>query len=377
MVAALVAGCRPEETVRTYTVNRTIEEENNRILADWRANGAAAAAKEDEDSASSAKKVPGRLLAALLPHGSQTLVFKMIGDREAVGKHAVAVRAFIEGVSFDGDKPKWTLPPQWRNKTPPGDMRYATLLVGDENPPLELAVSLMPAGQDLVLNVNRWRGQVSLPNLPPAEAEAAAVTLSTPAGPARFVDVSGEYDPNASAAPFAAMAGGMSRTTGELPAGHPPLPNIPSRAGETPLPDDLPVRFQVPAGWRSIPPPTFAVAAFSVGEEEQNAVISVTPASGGLLANVNRWREQMGLPEVDEGALDTLATKMKVAGRDGTLVEIIGQARLGQQKATYVVMVDEAPGATWFIKMTGDAAAAYREREKFLTFAQSLKFVGP
>jgi hypothetical protein len=377
LVVAL-AGCEEPPTVRTYAVSRKIENENERILADWRAKINESEPKRATGSESAGQKVPGRLLAALVPHGGQTWTFKLLGDAEAVGRHAADVRKFVEAVAFERDQPKWTLPPNWRMKTPPGDMRFATLLVGDENPPLELAVSILPGGQDVAANVNRWRGQMGLPPQSAAEAEKSAATLTTPAGPARWVDVAGEYDPKASMAPFAAMAGGMNRPSGELPAGHPPLPNIPSVPPAAMSPDDLPVRFQVPAGWRPSPPPQFAVAAFTVGDENEEAVVSVSSASGGLLPNVNRWRSQLGLPEVDENALDTLATKMKVAGRDGTLVEIIGLARLGgEQKATYVVMVDEAPGTTWFIKMTGDATVAFREREKFLSFAQSLKFVEP
>jgi hypothetical protein len=160
-----------------------------------------------------------------------------------------------------------------------------------------------------------------------------------------------------------------------MPADHPPLPSIPSVPRGAFNDEELPVKFQVPAGWRPAPPPQFSVAAFDVGDDERPATVTLSSASGNLLDNVNRWRGQLQLAPVDENALDTIATKMKVAGRDATFVELIGQSRPEGQKATYVVMVPETQGTTWFLKLTGDAAAAFREREKFLQFAAAMKFV--
>jgi hypothetical protein len=366
--AVWVAGCGEPESIRTYTVSRDIESENDRILSAWRAKAQSPLAAEGAK-----EQVPGRLLGALLPHDGETWIFKMLGDDAAVTKHVADVQGFVESVKFDGGSPRWTLPASWREKSSPGAMRYATLLVGDDDPPLELAVSQLPGEQNVADNVNRWRGQVQLPPQSAGEAEASAVEITTAAGPARWVDLKGKYVPGQGMAPFASGQGGAA-----LPADHPPLPSIPpAAAAAPPSQDDLPVRFQTPAGWRAGPATQFSVASFVAGDADERVTITVSAASGEVLENVNRWRGQLQMPPIDQTTLEGAATPLKVDGRSGVSVELIGPAKSGEQQAIYGAIIDDAPPGKWFVKMMGDATVAFRERERFLAFVTSLKFVGP
>jgi hypothetical protein len=256
-------------------------------------------------------------------------------------------------------------------------MRYATLLVGDDDPPLELAVSQLPGVQSVADNVNRWRGQVQLSPQSAAEAEASAVEIKTAAGPARWVDLSGKYVPGKGMAPFAGNAAAAGQGGAALPADHPPLPSIPPAAGAPPSQENLPVRFQTPAGWRPGPATQFSIASFVAGEGDERVTITVSAASGDLLENVNRWRGQLQMPPIDQATLEGAATPLKVDGRSGISVELIGPAKTGEQQAIYGAIIDDKPPGKWFVKMTGDATIAFRERERFLAFVTSLKFVGP
>lgn len=363
----LLVGCGKPESIRTYTVSRDIEDENDRVLSAWRSK-----AQAPLTAAADKEPVPGRLLGALLPHDGQTWIFKLLGDEAAVSKHVADAQGFVESVKFDGGAPRWTLPAGWREKSSPGAMRFATLLVGDDEPPLELAVSQLPGEQSVADNVNRWRGQVQLPTQSAAEAEASAVEIATAAGPARWVDLVGKYVPGQGMAPFASGRGGAA-----MPADHPPLPSIPPAVAAPPSPENLPVRFQTPEGWRPGPVTQFSVASFIAGEGDERVTITVSSASGEVLENVNRWRGQLQMPPIDQTTLESAATPLKIDGRSGISVELIGPAKGGEQQAIYGAIIDAAPPSKWFVKMTGDATIAFRERERFLAFVTSLKFVGP
>lgn len=365
LFAAALCGCREPEQIQTYEVDRTLEQENETLAKAWRDK--AQIVKRPADSK------PGRLLGALLPHGDETWTFKVLGDIEAVSRQAEAVRKFIESIKFDGGQPSWTLPASWRTSPTANPNRYATLLLDESTPPLELAIGKLPGEQSTADNVNRWRGQVQMPPLKADAADQSAETLTTPAGPARWVDLSGMYSPGAGMAPFAGGARPGMGSSAALPADHPPIGASPA-ATATP-PTDLPIRFQAPADWQTTVPPQFSIAAFTAEQEGRTARISISNSGGDLLANVNRWRQQIQLGPIDQDALDGAATKLKVDGRDAIYVELIGRAASEGQQAVYGIVISDSPGQSWFVKMMGDAAVAYRERERFLNFVATFKFV--
>ncbi|MFQ5731465.1 MAG: hypothetical protein ACE5KM_05880 [Planctomycetaceae bacterium] len=122
-----------------------------------------------------------RLLGAIIPEGKKMWFFKLkgpIGDVNAVITKQFL--GFIETVRFKDGKPAWSVPKPWR-QLPDNDRRnqpasrfsfprFATLLVDPDNEKLELTITSLenPGNVDetefILLNVNRWRGQVGLPH---------------------------------------------------------------------------------------------------------------------------------------------------------------------------------------------------------------------
>ena len=81
----------------------------------------------------------------------------------------------------DGASLKWTAPAHWRSK-PATAMRKATLVVPVAGgAAIELAITAFPGdvGGELA-NVNRWRGQMSLPPVAEADLEQAITRLERP-----------------------------------------------------------------------------------------------------------------------------------------------------------------------------------------------------
>ena len=121
-----------------------------------------------------------------------------------------------------------------------------------------------------------------------------------------------------------------------------------------------------------------ALANFRAGDDaEGKADIAVTMLAGdagGNLANVNRWRGQLGLPPVGEAELSRIGTTVELEGGKALVVDLSGvDARTGQKARMVAVAVPRA-GRTWFYKLMGDEKIVAREKESFLKFFQAVRY---
>ncbi len=124
----------------------------------------------------------------------------------------------------------------------------------------------------------------------------------------------------------------------------------------------------LPAGWSVGPENAMRKGTFIVpGPDSSKAELAVTvfPGSvGGLTANVNRWRGQIGLPPADEASIRASAQEAKVGPDSG--MRFIMKSGDGA-KATDAVMVPKG-GSTWFLKLSGDAKAVESAGAAFVKF---------
>lgn len=93
--------------------------------------------------------------------------------------------------------------------------------------------------------------------------------------------------------------------------------------------------FQVPEGWVEIPPTSMRLInlRFGASGEGEAYLTFLSDGGGGVAANVNRWRSQMGLEPLSEAEIAALPTK-PLFGRPATFVDFEG---------TYSGMADPAP----------------------------------
>jgi len=94
-------------------------------------------------------------------------------------------------VPTGSDSLSWTAPATWTAKAP-GPMRKGSFTVAGEGGEADLSITAFPGDTGgLLANLNRWRGQVSLPPL--AEGEVAALVEHLDAGELHFevVDIAG------------------------------------------------------------------------------------------------------------------------------------------------------------------------------------------
>jgi hypothetical protein len=151
---------------------------------------------------------PARLWGAIIPRGANVWFFKVLGPPDAVVQHEPALVDFLKSVRFEGDQPTWTPPSGWQQQ-PSDGFRLATLMIPTDDQPLELAVSKLGRGEgpweeQLLANVNRWRGQVSLPDVKPEELADATQQIPVDGSLAVVVSIAGIRKPDSmSGPPFA------------------------------------------------------------------------------------------------------------------------------------------------------------------------------
>jgi hypothetical protein len=101
------------------------------------------------------------------------------------------------------------------------------------------------------------------------------------------------------------------------------------------------------------------------------SVVFLPGAAGGELANVNRWRGQIGLPSLDEAALGKARTALKTKAGPVAAFDFTSE---GQAKTRMVVgLLTTADGNSWFLKMVGDEAPVAKNKSDFMRFLESLR----
>jgi hypothetical protein len=316
----------------------------------------------------------------------------------------------------------WVAPTGW-DEAPRGEMRLASFKVkGEGNRQADISVIALSgtAGGDLN-NVNRWRGQVGAPpvkseelsnlsektGIGGTEGDLFDLAGSGPSGDATrviamilhrdgevwFFKMAGDDELVAKQKPvFLAFLKSVKFMTANegpsnLPAGHPPisppasLPQDHPPIAETKAtpatksPSSVSANFNwvTPRNWKEETATQMLVAKFSVGENAKRAEITASSFPGdvgGLLANVNRWRGQVGLAPITATDLPRAVKELKVASATGTLLEL----KNADEKSPSLIGVSlPHNGQTWFFKMIGDAKTVAREKDAFIKFVQSVK----
>ncbi len=147
-------------------------------------------------------------------------------------------------------------------------------------------------------------------------------------------------------------------------------PVVRYRAPKEPLPKTtrtMRVDYKTPAGWvdRTRTLPEFIAGP---GENAPRVKLSVLKGSaGGLEANVNRWRGQVGLPAVGNDEARGLARPFSLLGEKGYFAEMTGKDR------AILVAFTIGREMSFFLKMTGTPEEVARQRAAFEALAGSMK----
>ncbi|MFO0810720.1 MAG: hypothetical protein U0746_18990 [Gemmataceae bacterium] len=324
-------GCAPPEEIRRYRVEKP-------------------------------EKPAVRLLAAVVPGGDKIWFVKLTGKPETVEGRKAEFEAFVGSMKFAAGTPPvtYTVPGDWREAPSKQSLRHATFQVGPEN----MELTIIPLGQEaaaLKPNVDRWRGQIGLPPIP--ETELSTVTRVAKLGDkdVTYVDMTGHAD----------LAPATVKGT---------VADAPGAVRPSPAPAPKPIAYDLPPGWteQPVPPGSMRVAAFRVGTSADGKPVDVTVIplsgqSGGLLANVNRWRGEVGLANLAEAdGRRTPLPSISAAGRAWRSI-----SRGPSQPAT--TASDPRPDPVrkdddMVHQARGPYDVVSKQKSAFETFAKSLRF---
>jgi hypothetical protein len=319
---------------------------------------------------------------------------------------------------------RWVAPEGWQSQ-PASSMRQGSFLVaGAGGATADMSVVSFPGdGGDDLANINRWRNQVKLAPISAAELAGQMQSLAAAAGQFVMADLAGAADDKGSArilgawlrqsnrvwffkmmgpsdlveaqkntfvaflrsvslapeengGPPLVQANSNSANTNDLPRAElsetpPPIPAVASNAEM----DSIPVRaesgsslvWQAPADWKDQPGNPMRKGSYSVGSGAEVAITAFPGEVGGVLANVNRWRGQAGLDQVDEAGLGRVTTAIDSNGLHFVLVDAEG--------GSTSIMAALLPwnGGTWFFKLTGPPEAVAGAKPAFQAFLKTVR----
>lgn len=306
----------------------------------------------------------------------------------------------------------WTVPAGWRAVQSEQAMRLATFRAGSGEG-VEVTVAAFPGDVGgLLANVNRWRGQLGLEAAVEADLPSMIKTSRGESGEVQMLRLVGPKGQDmlgaimhpgdgqtwflkATAAPaaldgiaesFTAFAGtfrleqGAAASAEPAPSGTPlatpgDMMNAPVPPGSVPTAHESVVGprlagFTPPANWTAESGGSGIVAAaFNATNGDGGARITATSLfneGGGTLANINRWRDQMGLGPV--GSLDQ--QPKTDLGKGALVVDLADPA--GARRMVAAVVPDASSGQTWFFKLTGGVKGVEAERAAFDRFVRSV-----
>lgn len=173
-----------------------------------------------------------------------------------------------------------------------------------------------------------------------------------------------------------------SANTNDLPRGHPPV-GLPAEAlakeGDTMANTAVPTGsdslvWTAPAAWAVKANGPMRKGSYAVKGNGAEADLSITAFpgdTGGLLANLNRWRGQVSLPPLAETQLGASVEHLDLGTLHAEVVDFAGTANGAPTRLIGAVV--PLNGETWFFKLMGPDALVASEKPAFVEFLRTVR----
>ena len=136
---------------------------------------------------------------------------------------------------------------------------------------------------------------------------------------------------------------------------------------------NTPFSWDVPKKWNESNKSSMRLASFSANYIGGLADISITSFSGqggGVLANVNRWRKQLGLNSHSLNQINNSIILKKSDLGNYKLIKIINE---DNPSSAFLCSIIEIKNSTVFVKMNASISGINQLEEEFITFCSSFK----
>jgi hypothetical protein len=303
----------------------------------------------------------------------------------------------------------WTLPAGWQEKSASGMRAASFTAAGTNGQTADISVIPLPIiGHELEL-VNMWRQQVQLPPATQADADKSAEPVTIAGGQGKLFQfaseqpmIDGKFRAGILVAEltrgamswFFKMTGDESFVSSQKQnfvqflksvsfadqSAVPPHPlDLPQMTAQQPPAENSgKPTWAVPSGWQEVPPEEFLLAEYSIaganGAKAEVNVAQLAGTGGGALANINRWRQQLGLSPATEDNLATMTSSLTASGGTASVVDMTGTDSGTGQKTRLVGVILPLGEQTWFYKLMGDEQIVAQQKDAFLKFVQSANY---
>ncbi len=137
------------------------------------------------------------------------------------------------------------------------------------------------------------------------------------------------------------------------------------------------MQWDLPQGWRVEPNRSpIRFATLSAGSGDDAIEVSITKLAGGVGANINRWRTQVGLERLSDADAAASATEIKAQGATGWMVDLSGPSDEQEDWEPKRMLAAIFPGkdSSWFVKTTATASTIEAHRSAFVALCESVRF---
>lgn len=181
-------------------------------------------------------------------------------------------------------------------------------------------------------------------------------------------------------APVATMPQAAAVDTNKLPPGHPPIggtagpgamPGGDMASTAVPTAGGSDLTWTAPGAWTPKGGSSMRKGSYAVkrdGAEADFAITAFPGDTGGLHANINRWRGQVGLSPAAPAELDATVQHIDGQGLHFELVDLAGPSGTRMLGA-----ITSHNGNSWFFKLMGPDALVAAEKPAFLEFLKTVK----
>jgi hypothetical protein len=152
-------------------------------------------------------------------------------------------------------------------------------------------------------------------------------------------------------------------------------PGMQGDVAPPPRPAEGGLKWTLPKGWGESATPggmRYATLTAPVQGKVDVSVVVLPGPAGGELPNVNRWRNQISLPPVDEAGLAKARQVVKTKAGAVSVYDFTNDA--AAKSRMIAGLLASADGNTWFVKMSGDAKPVGEARKDFLKLLETLRF---
>jgi hypothetical protein len=341
---------------------------------------------------------PRRILGAVIPLEAGCYFLKATDSPERVEPLLADFYDIVSNftVQKETGRPDGTLPSGWTMNLR-NDIAMAEFVSPESKGSVKFTVTVlgMPPASDwnsyLLSNINRWRGQLNLPDLDGSTLSDALVTVERAGSvlPGFIFDAVGSGSGGMSPASGPASSGipparpmpstnrppttdAPSVSSSSLPTGTPSSANVETRSGRPEL------QYEIPAGWTLVSGSSFRLATFQIASDEGAGEVTVSMAVDNPTANATMWFQTV-TRETDESKLKPLveqsvqtAEKIPSGQRQATLYTI----RDSEQPDAPVLLVasipTDNPELNLFVKLRSDNRVAQAQRASLLQFIHTL-----